>query len=367
LFSESRSSDYLCRKLHFMFKFSHNISLKDYNTFGISANAKYFLKIDSAEDVIDFFSSNNDFFKKERLILGGGSNLLFTSDFNGLIIYPDIQGIKVLSETDQMVEVEVGAGENWDNYVAKCVEKGWGGAENLSLIPGNVGAVPVQNIGAYGVEAESIILKVNGIDLDTLEKKSIEGCECNFEYRNSIFKTQLKGKFIVTSVVFRLLKNTSFVLTYDVLKTELTKYEEVNLKTIRKAVISIRESKLPDPKKIGNAGSFFKNPVVLAEVAERIEDQYSGIPFYGAGEGKVKIAAGWLIEKAGWKGKSFGNAAVHDKQALVIVNMGNATGREIYELSKKIRMDVYSKFGIELEPEVNIVGEREEYIKGIVL
>ena len=350
-----------------MSRLSHNISLKDYNTFGISANAKYFLEIDSSDDVVDFFSSYRDFLKEERLILGGGSNLLFTSDFNGLIIYPAIRGIRILSETDQMVEVEVGAGENWDDFVAKCVENEWGGAENLSLIPGNVGAVPVQNIGAYGVEAESIIVKVNGIDLDTLEKKSIEGSECNFEYRNSIFKTQLKGKFIVTSVVFKLLKNPSFNLTYGVLKTELTRYVEVNLKTVREAVISIRESKLPDPKKIGNAGSFFKNPVVLSEVAKRIEDQYSGIPLYGAGEGRVKIAAGWLIEKAGWKGKSFGDAAVHDKQALVIVNKGNATGREIYELSKKIRMDVYSKFGIELEPEVNIVGERAEYIREIVL
>jgi UDP-N-acetylmuramate dehydrogenase len=339
-----------------MFKLSHNIPLKDYNTFGVSANAKYFLKIDSSDDVIDFFTSNREFLKEERLILGGGSNLLFTGDFKGLIIYPDIHGIRILSETDQMVEVEVGAGENWDNFVAKCVEKGWGGAENLSLIPGNAGAVPVQNIGAYGVEAESIIVNVDGIDIDTLEKKSIKGSECKFEYRNSIFKTQLKDKFIVTSVIFRLLKNPSFVLTYGVLKTELTKYEEVNLKTVREVVISIRESKLPDPKKIGNAGSFFKNPVVLKDVAKELEDQYSGIPLYGAGEGRVKIAAGWLIEKAGWKGKSFGNAAVHDKQALVIVNKGNATGREIYELSKKIRMDVYSKFGIELEPEVNIVG-----------
>lgn len=349
-----------------MFRLFNNISLKGYNTFGIDAIAKYFLTIDTSNDLIDFFTSNSALLKEETLILGGGSNLLFISDFKGLIIYPDLKGKKILSESENTIEIEVGAGEVWDNFVAECVDKGWGGTENLSLIPGNVGAVPVQNIGAYGVEAESIILKVNGFCLDTLKNKSLRGDECNFEYRNSIFKTELKGNFIVTSVVFRLQKNPSYVLTYGVLKTELAKHEEVNLKTVRNAVISIRESKLPDPKKIGNAGSFFKNPVVDEEVAEKIKNQFDGIPTFAAEQGKVKIAAGWLIEKTGWKGKSFGNAAVHDKQALVIVNKGNATGKEIYMLSKKIQMDVHSKFGIELEPEVNIIGEKEEIIKEIV-
>ena len=355
--SENRTSDYLCRKLFIMFRLSENISLKDYNTFGIEANARYFLTFDSSDDLIDFFTSNRDFLKEERLILGGGSNLLFVSDFNGLIIYPDVRGIRIISESDQMVEVEVGAGEIWDDFVALCVEKGWGGTENLSLIPGNVGAVPVQNIGAYGAEAESIIINVNGVNLDTLEKKSITGNECNFEYRNSIFKTQLKGKFVVTSVVFRLLKNPSYVLTYGVLKTELERVGEVNLKSVRNAVISIRESKLPDPKEIGNAGSFFKNPIVDKGIAEEIEQKNGGVPIYPVGKDKVKIAAGWLIEKAGWKGKSIGNVAVYDKQALVIVNKGNATGNDIYMFSREIHTDVYSKFGIELEPEVNIIGE----------
>ena len=357
--SENRTSDYLCRKLLIMFRLSENISLKDYNTFGIDANARYFLTIESSDDLIDFFNSNSDLPKEERLILGGGSNLLFTSDFNGLIIYPDVHGIRIISESDQEVEVEVGAGEIWDDFVALCVEKGWGGTENLSLIPGNVGAVPVQNIGAYGAEAESIITNVKGIDLDTLEKKNINGNECNFEYRNSIFKTQLKGKFVVTSVVFRLQKNPSFVLTYGVLKTELDRVGEVNLKSVRNAVISIRESKLPDPKEIGNAGSFFKNPVVDKGVAENIEQKNGGVPVYPVGKEKVKIAAGWLIEMAGWKGRSSGNVAVYNKQALVIVNKGNATGSEIYRFSMKIQEDVYSKFGIELEPEVNIIGEKE--------
>jgi UDP-N-acetylmuramate dehydrogenase len=338
-----------------MFSLSNNVQLKNYNTFGIDAIARYFLTIGSSDDLIAFFSANKDFLKEKRLILGGGSNLLFISDFDGLIIYPDIIGTKILSESDEVIEIEVGAGEEWDNFVALCVEKGWGGTENLSLIPGKVGAVPVQNIGAYGVEAESIIIKVNGINLDTLERDSMKGDECEFGYRNSIFKTRQKGKFVVTSVIFRLLKNPSFTLTYGVLKAEMAHYEEVNLKTVRNAVISIRESKLPDPKKIGNAGSFFKNPIVLKKVADQIKEQYADIPVFADGKGKVKIAAGWLIEKSGWKGKSFGNAGVYDKQALVIVNKGEATGKEIFELSEKIRQDVYDNFGINLEPEVNIL------------
>ena len=352
----SQSSDYLCGKQQFMFSLSHNVQLKNYNTFGIDAIAKYFLTIESSDDLILFFSANKDFLKEERLILGGGSNLLFISDFDGLIIYPDIHGTKILSESDEVIEIEVGAGEVWDDFVAMCVEKGWGGTENLSLIPGKVGAVPVQNIGAYGIEAQSIIIKVNGINLDTLEKTSMRSDECEFDYRNSIFKTKLRGKFVVTSVIFRLLKNPSFELTYGVLKAELDKYAEVNLSTVRKAVISIRESKLPDPKKIGNAGSFFKNPLVNDEVAEKIKQQFPDVPVYASEQRKVKIAAGWLIEKAGWKGKSLGNAAVHEKQALVIVNKGNATGKEIFKLSEKIQKDVYSIFGIELEPEVNVIG-----------
>jgi UDP-N-acetylmuramate dehydrogenase len=341
-----------------MFSLSHNVQLKNYNTFGIEAIAKYFLTIESPDDLIGFFSANKEFLKEERLIMGGGSNLLFICDFDGLIIYPDIFGIKILSESDEVVEVEAGAGEEWDDFVESCVDKGWGRTENLSLIPGKVGAVPVQNIGAYGVEAESIIVKVNGIDLDTLEMKSLRGDECEFDYRNSIFKKSLKGKFVVTSVVFRLLKNPSFTLTYGVLKAEMANYEEVNLKSVRNAVISIRESKLPDPKKIGNAGSFFKNPIVPKKVAEELAVRYEGVPVFADGKDKVKIAAGWLIEKAGWKGKSLGNAAVYDKQALVIVNKGDATGKEIYDFSEKIRDDVYRKFGISLEPEVNILGEK---------
>ncbi len=359
----SQSSDYLCGKQQFMFSLSHNVQLKNYNTFGIDAVARYFLAIESPDDLIDFLSANKDYLKEERLILGGGSNLLFISDFNGLIIYPRIVGTRIVSESEKAIEIEAGAGEEWDDFVSDCVEKGWGGTENLSLIPGNVGAVPVQNIGAYGVEAESIITRVNGISLDTLEKKSLRGNECEFGYRNSVFKNRLKGKFVVTSVVFRLLKNPSFVLTYSILKAEMEKYDEVNLKSVRSAVIAIRESKLPDPKKIGNAGSFFKNPIVDQNKANQLIERYDKVPVFPDGKGKVKIAAGWLIEKSGWKGQSLGNAAVYEKQALVIVNKGNATGKEIYELSERLKGDVSERFGIELEAEVNIVGAESRQVK----
>ncbi len=338
-----------------MFSLSHNVQLKNYNTFGIDAVARYFLAIESPDDLIDFFSVNQDFLNEERLILGGGSNLLFTGDFNGLIIHPVISGINVLAETNETVEIEVGAGEVWDEFVATCVDKGWGGTENLSLIPGKVGAVPVQNIGAYGVEAKSIIVKVNGIDLVNLERKSLIADECKFGYRNSLFKNELKGRFIVTSVVFRLSKKPSFVLTYSVLKAEMAKYKEVNLKSVRSAVIAIRESKLPDPAMIGNAGSFFKNPVVPEKLAGQITERYPKVPVFAEGEGRIKIPAGWLIEKAGWKGKTYGNAGIWDNQALVLINRGEATGKEIFELSEKIRKDVSDKFGILLEPEVNIL------------
>jgi len=245
----------------------------------------------------------------------------------------------------------------WDDFVSYCVDHNWGGIENLSLIPGNVGAVPVQNIGAYGVEAESVITKVNGLKLNTLENKSFTHKECNFGYRTSIFKEELKELFLVTSVVFRLFKQPIFHLDYGALEAEVSKFGEKNLKNIRKAVISIRESKLPDPSKVGNAGSFFKNPVVSETRAESLKKNYPDIPTYPLGTGLVKVAAGWLIEKSGWKGKSLGNAAVHDKQALVLINKGNATAMEIFSLSEMIIKDISAKFNIELEREVLVIGE----------
>ncbi|MCX6239621.1 MAG: UDP-N-acetylmuramate dehydrogenase [Bacteroidia bacterium] len=340
-----------------MYQQTHNFSLKSSNTFGISAIAKHYLTVDSPEELIRFLRENNPAGKEKRLFLGAGSNLLFVNNFDGLIIHPEIPGIRLITENKDIVEVEAGAGVVWDNFVDSCVKKGWGGVENLSLIPGNVGAVPVQNIGAYGAEVESVIAEVRGVNLDTLENKSFNPAECKFGYRTSIFKVELKEQFMVTSVVFRLSKQPEYRLEYGALETEVCKFGEKNLQNIRKAVIAIRESKLPDPMKIGNAGSFFKNPVVSEAAANALKNVYPDLPVYPVGSGLVKIAAGWIIEKAGWKGKSIGNAAVHDKQALVLINNGGASGKEIFELSEIILKDVLLKFNIELEREVQVIGD----------
>lgn len=340
-----------------MYSLKKNFSLKSNNTFCISANAKHYLTVESPEDLLLFFKENNPAKNEKRLFLGGGSNLLFVNNFDGLVIHPEIQGIRLIAENKNIVEVEAGCGVAWDYFVARCVEKGWNGVENLSLIPGNVGAVPVQNIGAYGVEAESVLSEVKGIDLDTFEYRSFNHDECQFGYRNSIFKEELKERFVVTSVVFHLPKHPGFMLHYGSLETEVCKFGEVNLQNIRKAVIAIRESKLPDPSKVGNAGSFFKNPVVQESVATKLKMQYPDIPLYPVESGSFKIAAGWLIEKAGWKGRSVGKAAVHDKQALVIINNGGATGKEIFELSEMVTKDVLLKFNLQLEREVQVIGE----------
>jgi UDP-N-acetylmuramate dehydrogenase len=339
-----------------MYFLKNNFSLKSNNTFGISANAKHYLTVESPEDLIRFFNENSPSKNEKRLLLGAGSNLLFVNNFDGLVIHPEIQGIRLVTENKDIAEVEVGSGVVWDHFVAWCVEKGWNGVENLSLIPGNVGAVPVQNIGAYGVEAETVIFEVKGIDMDKLEYKLFNHDECKFGYRTSVFKEQLKERFMVTSVVFHLRKRPGFQLHYGALETEVFKFGEVNLQNIRKAVIAIRESKLPDPSKVGNAGSFFKNPVVPESVALDLKRQYPDIPLYPVEPGLFKIAAGWLIEKAGWKGRSVGKSAVHDKQALVIINKGGATGKEIFELSEMVTKDVLEKFNLQLEREVQVVG-----------
>lgn len=339
-----------------MYHLSHNFPLRNNNTFGISAIAKYYLTVSSPEDLIQFFKENNAEKDEKRLFLGAGSNLLFVNNFEGLVIRPEIQGIQLIHKNKDIVEVEAGAGVVWDHFVNYCVEMGWGGVENLSLIPGNIGAVPVQNIGAYGIEAESVIAEVKGIDLDSLEIKSLSHHECKFGYRTSIFKEQLKEQFMVTSVVFRLSKQPKFHLEYGALEAEVSKFGEKDLQNIRKAVIAIRESKLPDPSKTGNAGSFFKNPVVSESIANQLKNSYPDVPLYPARSGFVKIAAGWLIEKAGWKGKIVGKSAIHDKQALVIINLGGASGKEIFELSEMVMKDVLQKFNIELEREVQVIG-----------
>jgi len=339
-----------------MYYLINNFSLRDKNTFGIQAVARHYLTIESPEDLIHFFQKNSKARTEKRLFLGAGSNLLFTDDFDGLIIHPEIAGIKIKNENKYHVEIEVGAGMIWDHFVSFCVEKGWSGIENLSLIPGNIGAVPVQNIGSYGVEAASVVSEVIGIDINTLEYKHFNQKECRFGYRTSIFKTDLKEDFIVTSVVFRLSKQPDFQLSYEGMEAKVRQYGETNLKNIRQAVIAIRESKLPDPSVVGNAGSFFKNPVVSQTKAEELKRIHPEIPLYPIGPGLVKVAAGWLIEKSGWKGKSAGRAAIHEKQALVIINKGDASGKEIFRLSEMVAADVLNKFNIELEREVQVVG-----------
>lgn len=339
-----------------MIRFQKNFSLKNYNTFGIEARARSFFEFTELNDLTDFVTTDSNWENESILILGGGSNLLFLNDFSGMVIHANIPGIKKVNENQNQVWVEAGAGVNWDELVEYSVFYGWGGMENLSLIPGKVGAAAVQNIGAYGMEAQNLIETVNGFDLKTMSEYSISAHECSFDYRDSIFKQKLKNRFIITSVVFKLDKFPEYNLGYGDLKNEVEKLGAINVRNIRKAVIGIRESKLPEPKIIGNAGSFFKNPVVGNDTAEQLKLKHGNLPVYASTEGKSKLAAGWLIDQCGWKGYRDDDAGVHEKQALVLVNYGNATGQQIFDLSEKIKQSVFEKFGIELEREVNVIG-----------
>jgi len=290
--------------------------------------------------------------------MGGGSNLLFTSDYyQGVILHSAIKGWQVVDEDEECVHLRVGAGVVWDELVAYTVAQGWGGMENLSLIPGEVGASAVQNIGAYGMEAKDLIETVDTIEIATGTLRTFACEECGYAYRQSVFKSELKGKFVVTHVTYRLQKNPVFHLDYGNIRAELERMGEgISLDTIRRAVIRIRESKLPDPQVMGNAGSFFMNPIVPRAVMEHIREAYPQMPFYEVDTERVKIPAGWMIEQCGWKGRALGRAAVHDKQALVLVNLGGATGREIIALSDAVRHDVKEKFGVDIHPEVNFIG-----------
>ncbi len=337
-----------------MYKLVPNFSLKENNSFGLDVRSDYWLTLTSPEDWSKALTNYPHLFQEEKLIIGGGTNLLFLSDFDGLIISPDISGFTVTYQDNEVVEIEVGAGVEWDDFVAYCVGQGWYGVENLSLVPGKVGAAPVQNIGAYGVEAESVILQVNGINLKTAKPESYLHDQCHFSYRSSIFKEKLLNRFMVNSVVFRLQKKGELVSGYGDLKKTLLELGGPSLQNMRKAVIRIRESKLPNPKIFGNAGSFFKNPVLSEEAATDLADLLPGLPVYRLTDGTVKVGAGFLIEKAGWKGCRLGKAAVHDRQALVLVNLGGATGQEILELSQAIQQDVLKKFGVVLELEVQV-------------
>ena len=341
-----------------MYKLIPNFSLKDNNSFGIDSRAGYWLTLNGADDWKAAIEAYPHLLDEEKLILGGGTNILFLSDFDGLVVSPMGYGFQILQENDQIIDIEAGAGEEWDDFVSWSVERNLYGAENLSLIPGRVGAAPVQNIGAYGVEAESVITKVNGFDLETFLAGSYKAEECNFSYRSSIFKEKLANSFVITSVEFRLKKQGELLTGYGDLKNALREVGEPNLQNLRNAVIQLRRSKLPDPKKSGNAGSFFKNPIVSEEIASDLAELLPGLPVYRTFEGYVKIGAGFLIEKAGWKGHRSGHAAVHDQQALVLVNTGKATGHDILKLAEMIRIDVFQKFGIMLESEVRVIGNQ---------
>lgn len=333
-----------------------DFSLKKYHTFNTDVKAKYYFEYTETEDLADFLMRNKEWPNWKRLIIGEGSNLLFFNNFDGLVINPNIPGIQVVHEDRNNVWLEAGAGVIWDQLVDFAVFHNWGGIENLSLIPGKVGATAVQNIGAYGMEIQNRIESVSGFDLETLSDYTMEARDCQYAYRDSIFKNRLKDRFIITSVVFKLDKFPEFILNYGDLKAETEKLGNISLRNIRKAVIGIRESKLPDPKVFGNAGSFFKNPVVESALAEQLLAENPKMPHYPAPEGKTKLAAGWLIEQCGWKGFRRGDAGVHEKQALVLVNYGNATGKEIFDLSEEICQSVQAKFGVELEREVNVIG-----------
>jgi UDP-N-acetylmuramate dehydrogenase len=333
-----------------------NYSLKLYNTFGIEAKAKYFAEVSTIQDlkkVLVFRRQNN----LPILFIGGGSNLLFVDDFPGVVLKLNLKGIEIINENDNEVLVKTQGSENWHNFVLWTLENDFGGLENLSLIPGNVGTAPMQNIGAYGVEVKDYITEVQTLHLETGDERIFTNEECNFGYRESVFKNELRGQYVLVAVTFKLSKkNHTLHLDYGAIKTELEQENitEPTIQDISTAVIRIRESKLPDPSQIGNSGSFFKNPVVTNEEFAEIEKAYPTVSHFKTDAG-VKLAAGWLIEQAGWKGKRFGDAGVHDKQALVLVNHGNATGREIYDLSEQIINDIKTKFGVTLTREVNII------------
>ena len=327
-------------------------SLLPYNTFGIDVSASRFLEYASVAELKEYIVQGA--VTTPFLHIGGGSNLLFTKDYDGLILHSRIGGIEVTAEDSQTVSLRVGAGVVWDDFVACCVEHGGYGAENLSLIPGEVGASAVQNIGAYGVEVKDLITAVETVNIQGYGRVySVE--ECEYAYRSSIFKRPENKSVFVTYVRFRLSKEERYTLDYGTIRQELAKYPAPTLPIVRKVIIEIRESKLPDPKVMGNAGSFFMNPIVAKEKLEALQRDYPRIPYYELPDGRVKIPAGWMIDQCGWKGKSLGPAAVHDKQALVLVNRGGAKGSDIVALSDAVRASVRDKFGIDIHPEVNVI------------
>ena len=333
----------------------HNISLKKYNTFGISAKAKYFCHVINLEDLKTVLLQNE---YPRKLFIGGGSNMLLTGDIDALVIHIDIKGKEIISETEEHVILKVMAGENWHEMILWCLEKDFGGLENMSLIPGNTGTAPIQNIGAYGVELKDVFQTCEAMNIQNQEIQIFSKKSCNFGYRDSYFKNDGKGKYIITSVTFKLSKKHHTMNTsYGAIEAELEK-QNINTPTIKdisNAVIAIRQSKLPDPKKLGNSGSFFKNPVISKADFDKFLQNNPSAPFYELTNNTYKVPAGWLIEQCGFKGKRFGDAGVHEHQALVLVNHDNATGNEILTLANKIINAVKEKFSINIIPEVNII------------
>ncbi len=329
--------------------------LSELNTFGIKAKARFFVEIKNELDFNELLKTR-EYKDNQKLFLGGGSNVLFTKDFEGIVILNKLKGIEIIREDSNNVLVKAQSGEKWHDLVLFAVKKEYWGIENLSLVPGTVGAAPVQNIGAYGVELKDTIESVEFFDLESGEKKNLSRDECKFGYRDSIFKNELKGKVFILAVTFKLSKIPNLNVTYKVLKDylEKNKIEIQKVKDISDVVIAIRQSKLPDPKILGNAGSFFKNVYVSKKNLEKIKEKYPNVSFFEEA-GVIKIPAGWLIEECGWKGKRLGNVGVHDKQALVLINYGGATGEEIKDLALQIIASVFDKFGLKLTPEVNLI------------
>lgn len=338
-----------------MLQIEENVSLKNFNTFGIEAKARYFVEINSEEELAELFM-DPQWHQIGRLVIGGGSNLLLVKDFEGLVVRMNIRGIAHRINHEEVL-VEAGAGENWNGLVNYCVDHGFAGMENLTLIPGSVGASPIQNIGAYGVELKDVFESCRAFEIRTGEMQTFSKEDCHFGYRESVFKSALKGQYIITSVKFRLLATPKLNLSYGAIEQELNNrgITQPGIKDVSAVVAAIRVSKLPDPSTIGNSGSFFKNPVISAEQFQAIYENYPAVSHYPAGEGQVKLAAGWLIEQCGWKGKVVGHTGTWKNQALVLVNHGGATGQEIYDLSSQIIDSVYHKFGVTLEREVNII------------
>jgi len=336
-------------------KIQKNISLKPFNTFGIDVNASHYCDIRSNDELISCLDSNPE---KEIFILGGGSNMLLTKDIDALVLHLNLKGITLEKENDDSVIVKALAGENWHDFVLWCLNNDFGGVENLSLIPGNIGTAPIQNIGAYGVELKDVFVSCEALEIETKQIKTFTASDCQFGYRDSIFKNSHKGKYIITSVNIKLSKKNHVLhLDYGAIKNQLKESGILSptIKDVSEAVIAIRQNKLPDPKKIGNSGSFFKNPVIPVELFKALQNNFDDVPHYKISESEIKVPAGWLIEKAGFKGKRFNNYGIHKNQALVLVNYGGAKGEDIYKLALLIKSTIKRLFNIDIEPEVNVI------------